>query len=88
MKYVTGYTGYSGDVSLQSGNYLALKIDIDDGAEVSVMLGEKGPVDLTTDKFVVARITDLSEKLVFTATKSGSTTVKEYDLSDLILEEA
>lgn len=51
------------------------------------MLGEKGPVDLTEDKYLVARITDLTEELVFTASKDGETTVKTYDLSGLVLEE-
>lgn len=50
------------------------------------MLGDKGPVDLTEDKYLVARITDLSEELVFTATKGSATNVKTFDLSELVLE--
>lgn len=51
------------------------------------MLGEKGPVDLTEDKFVVARITDLSEILSVTASLRGTTETLEFDLSGLTLEE-
>lgn len=84
---MTGYTGWTSEVEKQSGNFLALKLDIADGAEVSAMLGDKGPVDLTEDKYLVARISDKTEKLKFTATKDGATEVKEYDLSELVLEE-
>ena len=87
LKYVTGYTGWTSEVEKQSGNFLALKLDVADGAEVSAMLGDKGPVDLTEDKYLVARISDKTEKLKFTATKGGATEVKEYDLSELVLEE-
>lgn len=86
LKHVTGYTGFSGDTELQSGNYLALAFDADDGAEISVTLGTRGPVDLTDDMFLVARITDTSEVLTVTAVKSGHTEVKAYDLSRLVCE--
>ena len=43
---------------------------------------------MTDDMYVVARITDLSDALTFTATKDGKSVVKTYDLSRLVLEEA
>ena len=85
---MTGYTGYSGDTTKQSGNFLALKLDADDSATVSIMLGTKGPVDATDDMYVVARIDDPTEKLVITATKSGKSETKSYDLSELVLKTA
>lgn len=87
LKYVTGYTGFSGEASEQSGNYLAIKFTAEEGAEVSATLGEKGPVDLTDDMYLVARIADPEEVLTITATVDGESTVKAYSLRELVLEE-
>lgn len=60
LKYVTGYTGFSGDSSEQSGNYIALRVDTDDeDDEITVELlgGTVGhPVTLDSDRNIVIRI--------------------------------
>lgn len=88
LKYVTGYTGFSSNPAEQEGNYLALAMEAAEGTEISVMLGEAGPVDLTEDKYLVVRLTDerKAQKLVFTATLDGVSDVRSFDLSGLTLE--
>ena len=93
LKYVTGYTGFSGDVSEQSGNYLALKCDgIPDADEVTFELvgGTVGhPVVLDSDRLIVVRITNTeSQYIVFTAKKSGITISKTLYLTGLTLATA
>lgn len=87
---MTGYTGWTSEVAKQSGNYLAVKLDATTGATISVSMGNRGPVDLSDDKYLVVRLTssDLSTPLVFSATKNGITETKSYDVSQLVLEEA
>lgn len=63
VKYVTGYTGFSGDPAKQSGNYLALSFDAGvtaDRITVEMVndLDKKGAQVLDSDKDAVFRITD------------------------------
>lgn len=87
LKYVTGYTGYSGDADEQKGNFLAISVDVPVGATAYVQKGN-GPKVEITDGFVVARITDKKQKLKITATANGQTVEKVFDLSLLKLEQA
>lgn len=87
LKYVTGYTGWSGDPDEQEGHYLALTVEADEGETITASIGDRGPVDLTEDGYLVVRITDTSEVLSFTATSATATETKAYDLSELVLEE-
>lgn len=87
LKYVTGYTGFSGDPSLQSGNFLALKMTATDGATTTVELlgGESGPVTLDEDMNVVLRIADQFEQSVKVVTTKGNASVtKVFALNDLV----
>ena len=86
LKYVTGYTQFSGTVSEQSGHYLAVKIESD--ATLSVKDTANGEYSaLDSSGIAVIRITDKNaQKLYIKAVKSGQTTEFVYDLSGLTLE--
>ena len=87
LKYVTGYTGFSGDSSEQSGHYLAVKATAEEGATIKAEIigGDHGEVTLDEDGILIARIGNTSQKLKFTAeTDEGSQTII-YDLSGLTL---
>ena len=91
LHYVTGYTGFSGDPQLQSGNYLVLKCDTFDisGSTITCELigGDYGPVTLDADGIIIFRIKNKQQKVKVTATKEGyGTSTKTYDLSGLVLE--
>lgn len=83
LKYVTGYTGFSGEPELQSGNFLALHITTNDGAPISVELigGKYGPVTLDEDGLIILRIANKEQRVKIT---SGSMT-KEYSLANINL---
>lgn len=91
LKYVTGYTGFSGNVEEQSGNYIALKVN---GAPEDAVVkyqkvgGSAEPVTLDADRNIVIRITDQEAVLRFTISKDGHDTVKDVDVSHLTYEEA
>lgn len=90
LKYVTGYTGYSGDPDLQKGNFMALKANAPDGATVTVEVigGESGPVTLDSDMNVVIRVANNAQKIKFTSTLNGVTVTNTYSLAGLKLKEA
>lgn len=88
-KYVTGFTGYSNNVSLQSGNYLVAKVIEPDIDNVTVTVTGAGAVPSgNNDGVYVFRITDTStDAITITASATGYDTVtKVYSLSDLELE--
>ena len=91
LKNVTGYTGFSGDVSEQSGHYLALKFTADEDAVVAVELvgGTVGhPVTLDEDMNIVIRITDTdNQSIKVIVTEDGQTMTLNYSLSGLELED-
>lgn len=92
LKYVDGYTGYSGDPDEQVGNYLAFHCSAADGATIEVKL-EGGPLDwqeLDEDGLVISRITDKDDQTVkVRASLEGEEgyETKEFSLSGLVLEE-
>ena len=93
LKYVTGYTGFSGDVTEQSGNYLAVVCTAQEGDTITVRLTAgrvTRPITLGDDGILIARITDKdAQRLIYTATAAdGSTETREFDLSGLTLESA
>lgn len=89
LKYVTGYTGFSGTVSEQSGNYIAVKATAEEGAVImaEVIGGDHGEVTLDEDGILIARIKNTSQKLRFSATTDAGTQTIIYDLSGLTLNE-
>lgn len=93
LKYVTGYTGFSGDSAEQEGNYLAIVCTASEGDTITAQLtGGSHPdrvVTLDADGILIARITDpAAQTLIYTATGAdGSTETRVYSLSGLTLEE-
>lgn len=97
LKYVTGYTGFSGDVDRQQGNYIVLHFSYDttmypDG-KVEFNVNDRGvpaTVDLDSDMIVVARITnkDVQTLTVVLYDGDGAEAKRfKYHLSALTLEE-
>ena len=90
LNYVTGFTGYSNNVSLQSGNYLVAKVIEPDIDNVTVTVTGAGAVPSgNNDGVYVFRVTDTStDAITITASATGYDTVtKVYSLSNLVLEE-
>lgn len=88
LKFATGYTGFSGDENLQSGNYIVLHAEADQSAVISaeVIGGYSGPVTLDTDGILIARIESTSQSIRFVGMKAGKiTAVKTLSLSDVTL---
>lgn len=88
LKYVTGYTGFSGLEEEQSGNYLAFHYSVPNVTGVTIKVGKKRPVILDADGIHILRIVPTgSMKITVTATKDGHVPfVKTYDISGLTLE--
>ena len=101
LKYVTGYTGFSGDPAEQEGHYLAFKVETDDEDDVITMelLGGKTghPVTLDSDRNAVIHVGDVRKqklRIIVTHTETDdndetvtSTETKIYRMADLTLEE-
>lgn len=98
LNYVTGYTGFSSETELQSGNYLALTFannDFDKYSSIKVGLVPSAiGMDLVEiindpDKNGVFRVTSNDQvfKIQATDIETGETTEKSYSLSDLVLED-
>ena len=92
VKHVTGYTGFSGDVSEQTGNYLVLHFAVPNvpGVTLTAELvgGIHGPVTLDTDGILISRISSNTQKVKITASKTGWASVtKTFALTNLELEE-
>lgn len=87
LKYVDDYTGFSGDVSEQSGNYLVLHITANNSEPIKVELinGLHGQVTLDSDGILITRITNKATQTI--QIKNGEKTV-ELDLTSLIIEQA
>lgn len=90
LKYVDGYVDFSSNVSEQSGNYLALKIEAEPAeAETVVELvgGTKGPVTLNDDMNIVLLIKNKdTQSIKVTTTHNEESVTKTYGLSGLTLE--
>lgn len=91
LKYVDDYTGFSGDVAEQSGNYLVLHASAIDGATITVKLigglhDEEKTLD--SDGLILARITSTAQKIKVFAYKDGVSATQIYKLTGLTLEES
>lgn len=95
VKYVTGYTGFSGESELQSGNYLALHASVPDVSSVVITMTlvnaqiTKDPVTLDPDGINIIRVTNKdTQKVIVTATKTGHVPVSQtYTFKGLTLED-
>lgn len=91
-KKVTGYTGFSGDPSEQSGNYLALHCAVPDVEDVTITFELVGgalghPVTLDSDGLIISRLSDTeTQYIIVTASKTGYATVTQtYSLAGVEL---
>lgn len=87
LKYVTGYTGFSSDVSLQDGNFIAIHAAADvSGATITVTV--TNPVTLDADGIAVLRIADKdSQTIRVVASKDGYTSAAQtFSLTGLVCE--
>ena len=90
LRYVTGYTEYSGDPAEQSGNYLALDFTAtpaDSVITVEVIGGnsEGNPVTVD-DGYCVFRIRDRKQKIKVTSTNGDNVIERTYGLGSLKLK--
>ena len=93
LKYITGWTAFSGDEAEQSGNYLVLKAELDGADLITAQLingkSGRGVIELDDDGILVARITDKDRQMIqIVAYKDGMAQQKLYRLSGLTLEAA
>ena len=95
LKYVTGYTGFSGSEELQSGNFIALHFAPDpagtvpDSITVELIGGHSGPRPLDSDGICVFRIESTSQKIQAVADYGAlGAIVVELSLEDLTLTQA
>lgn len=93
LRYVTGYTGFSGDPAEQSGNYLALDLSATPlataviKAEVIGGNSEGNPVTVD-DGILVVRVKNKNQKIKITATNDENVITREYGLGSLKLKAA
>lgn len=90
LRYVTGYTGYSGDVEKQSGNFLALDISStpSDAVVTAEILGgdsEGNPVTVD-DGYLVIRVADRKQKLKLVVTSGDNVIEKVLRFGSLKLK--
>lgn len=92
LRYVTGYTGFSGDPALQSGNFLALDLSatpVDAVIKAEVIGGDSEGNPVTVDDGVlVIRVTDRKQKLHLTVTSDANIIDKTYNFGSLKLKTA
>ena len=93
LKYVTGYTGFSGDAEEQEGNYLALHASVPNETGVTITVTTPGgTTTLDADgihiMIIKSEITP-DKTLTFTASKEGCKSVsRTYTLMGIALEPA
>ncbi len=90
LRYVTGYTGWSGDPDLQSGNYLALDFastPADATVTVEVIGGASEGNPITVDDgYCVFRITDRKQKIRVKSISGDNVIDRTYGLGSLKLK--
>lgn len=92
LRYVTGYTGFSGDEELQSGNYLALDFTATP-AEAKVYLeviggaSEGNPIECD-DGYCVFRIANKNQKIKVKTVNGDNVIERTYGLGSLKLKTA
>lgn len=84
LNYVTGYTGYSEDVSGQTGHFLAIRA-VCEGAEISVST-DSGDAQNAGNGIFVVQVADGDEELVITANGGAAgSIIKSLALDGLTL---
>lgn len=85
LKYVTGYTGFSGKEEEQSGNYICLYTPIHEGEVIKMKYGTAAAKTLD-DGIIVLRVVDKTKPLTITVTKNQITSTYVFDLSNVTLQ--
>lgn len=92
LRYVTGYTGFSKDVSKQSGNFLSLDLTATpaDATVQAALIGGDSDGQLATvnDGELVVRVTDRKQQLRIVVTSDANVIDKTYRLGALKLKTA
>ena len=87
LHYVTGYTQFSNVEEEQSGNYIALKFDVSDGATTTVQLTGQAAQTLDNNNNCVLRVINKNTQRLKVVTTLGDDTItKVYSLANLTLE--
>ena len=88
LNYVSGYTEFSDDVALQSGNYLALHASVPGVNDATIVVTLDDSVTLDSDGRIVLRIADKdSQTITVVASKDGYDSVtKVFSLSSLTVD--
>lgn len=86
LKYVTDYTGFSGDPALQSGNYLVIHCEVPDLEGATITVTVTNPSVLDEDGIIVLRIADhTTQTVTVVASADGYDSVtKTFSLSELV----
>jgi len=87
LAYVDDYTGFSGDPTLQVGNFLALHFECDDATTITAQLigGDFPAVTLDESGICIFRIKNTSETIKLVATNANVTSERVLTLTDLVL---
>ena len=88
LNYVADYDGFSGDASLNHGNYLVIHAEVPGLDDAVITVKVTNPVTLDDDGIAVLRIADKSSQTVtVVASKEGYDSVtRVFDLSELECE--
>lgn len=79
LKYVTGYTGFSGDPDLQSGNYLALHAEQEGATSISFrFIGDDDSVTLDDDGLIIIRMRESASGIEIITVADGETFVNRF----------
>jgi len=89
LNYIDDYSSAFG-ADEKTGHFICLHAEVPDVEGVTITAevvgGDHGPATLDADGILIARIKNTTQKIKFTATKTGSEPVsKEYRLNGLIL---
>lgn len=90
LKYVTGYTGFSGDPAEQSGNFLTVYTPLKAGVTVTMeLIGGTTGVKTLDDGIMVVRITNKdTQSLKLVATDGVNSVTRIFDFKELTLTPA
>ena len=91
LKYVTDYTGFSGDPELQDGNYMAVHVGNAMGADrITIQFAGRDEITLDPDGLHVQRFPSAIGDVIVRAYDANDKVINaiRYDLSGIVLEEA
>lgn len=91
LKYITGWTAFSGNPEYQNGNFLVIHCDANSDATIKVGMfpnqDGKGMITLDSDGLAVLRVTDKdAQEVVVQAINVDSGIEKRFSLAGLTLQ--